>query len=78
MCGGGGEINLWWGNGNLVGGQLGEGGIFLGGRNEQILGCFGEISLIPKYGKPCYYDFSVKNPRYWLFLSRDSADQRIM
>ena len=56
----------------------GGGEIFLGGRNEQILGWFGEISLIPKYGKPCYYDFSVKNPRYWLFLSRDSADQRIL
>ena len=42
----------------------GGGGIFLGGRNEQILGSFGEIPLIPMYGKPCYYDFSVKNPRY--------------
>ena len=42
----------------------GEEGIFLGGRNEQILGSFGEIPLIPMYGKPCYYDFSVKNPRY--------------
>ena len=77
VCVEGGEINLWWGNGNLVGSQLG-GGIFLGGRNEQILGWFGEISLIPKYGKPCYHDFSVKYPRYWQFLSRDSADQRIL
>ena len=76
VCVGGGGMKLWWGDGNLVGSQLG--GIFLGGRNEQILGWFGEISLIPKYGKPCYYDFSVKNPRYWLFLSRDSADQRIL
>ena len=78
--GGEGGINLWWGNRNLVGSQcqLGAEGIFLGGRNEQILGSFGEISLIPKYGKPCYYDFSVKNPRYWLFLSRDSSDQRIL
>ena len=75
MCGGGGGgegvgvggINLWWGNRNLVGSQCQLGGgeeIFLGGRNEQILGSFGEIPLIPMYGKPCYYDFSVKNPRY--------------
>ena len=76
LCVGGGGINLWWGNRNLVGSQCqlgggrpgggggGGGGIFLGGRNEQILGSFGEIPLIPMYGKPCYYDFSVKNPRY--------------
>ena len=28
VCVEGGEINLWWGNGNLVEGQLGEGGDF--------------------------------------------------